>query len=107
MSELKNCPFCGGKAEYCDGSISCIKCKATIGGRSKLELFAMWGKRLPMDEHKARLNLEGMIRHNGTLSLCVDRYVYWNGHGKVVIEGAFTPDELEAIAWWVKNKKTS
>ena len=45
MSELKNCPFCGGEAEYCDGSITCTKCKATMGGSRKLELFAMWRKR--------------------------------------------------------------
>lgn len=32
MSELKNCPFCGGAAEHClgdDGPVICVECNAT------------------------------------------------------------------------------
>jgi len=43
--ELLDCPFCGGPSEYFEGNINCIKCKATMGDRSKKELYAMWNTR--------------------------------------------------------------
>jgi len=58
-----------------------------------------------MNEHKARVNLEGMIMSDNALSLNWARYVYWPGNDTIRIEGTFTTDELEAIAWWVKNKE--
>jgi hypothetical protein len=29
------------------------------------------------------------------------------GDGDVVLDGTFSPDELEAIAWWLRNKVTT
>jgi hypothetical protein len=58
-----------------------------------------------MDEHKARTNLEGMIRSDNMLTLCKERYVFWNGNNNVILDGPFTTDELESIAWWVRNKE--
>ena len=58
-----------------------------------------------MDEHKARVNLEGMIRANNALSICMERYLFWNGSDVLTLDGKFTTDELEAIAWWIKNKE--
>lgn len=59
-----------------------------------------------MNEHKARVILTQYIRCDNALSsIMMENYVYWNGQDKVVIDGKFTTDELEAIAWWIKNKE--
>ena len=34
-------------------------------------------------------------------------YAYWApGESRIVLDGAYTVQELEAIVWWMKNKST-
>ena len=51
MNELKNCPFCGGKAEYDEREISawCHKCGATIMGKYKIDVIQSWDIRHQAD----------------------------------------------------------
>jgi hypothetical protein len=35
--------------------------------------------------------------HNGV------QYLHWDGGATAVLDGDFTADELEAIAWWIRN----
>lgn len=63
-----------------------------------------------MNEEKAReilasVELElgalnsGSLNHRGTR----DEYISWSGDEKVMLDGKFTADDLEAIAWWMRN----
>jgi len=47
-------------------------------------------------------------RDNGILKqdkiYCLGRYVSWEkGDEKITLDGDFTPEELEAYAWWLRN----
>ncbi len=54
-----------------------------------------------MDEQRAREILAGSIDGKGLYSQCLD----WEyGDEKVEIDGEWTADELEAIAWWMRHK---
>lgn len=58
-----------------------------------------------MDEAKARALLEGFIQPDDILSSWVEgRHAYNMANGTVEISGQFTPDELEALAWWMRHK---
>lgn len=65
-----------------------------------------------MDEKTARKVLEesGFLHTNNRLE-ALGRYVSWSpAHGPDFVcldDDAFTADELEAIAWWMRNKRTS
>lgn len=59
-----------------------------------------------MDEKKAREILGSDIQDDESL-YCLGRYLYWNKdekNGDAVLDAEFSVDELEAIAWWMRNK---
>lgn len=62
-----------------------------------------------MDESKALAILTGkhIAASAGSMQGTVD-YICWvggRGGDKVTLDGRFTADELEAMAWWMRNKK--
>jgi hypothetical protein len=61
-----------------------------------------------MNEAKAREILKGMIFGDGSDGSLAyfDPYVSWTpGNSWAVLDGNFELDELEAIAWWIRNAK--
>lgn len=61
-----------------------------------------------MNEAKAREILGKMIsNHNVLISKEGQGYCYWCRTDRcdtVELDGHYTTDELEAIAWWMRNK---
>ena len=73
-----------------------------------------------MNEDKARSILNRSIREDGSLGDVGEGYVAWTTHTdktapkdsswnracakRATLDGTFTADELEAIAWWMRNK---
>lgn len=58
----------------------------------------------PMTEQRAREILGVSITANGSIYASVN-YVYWlPGDDKATLDDRFSADELEAIAWWMRNK---
>jgi len=58
-----------------------------------------------MDKIHAKKILEEAIMADNSLH-ALDWYLRWNLNDKdVVLDGQFTADELEAIAWWMRNTK--
>lgn len=61
----------------------------------------------PMDEEQARKILDDYIREDNRL-ISLNPYVYWQPFLKdifdIQLDGVFDIDELEAFAWWMKNK---
>ncbi len=56
-----------------------------------------------MTEEKAREILDGYIRRNDLYGF--DPHIlWWHGDDDVHINGNFTAEQLEAIAWWMRNK---
>ena len=56
-----------------------------------------------MDEEKARKLLGDSIKEDGLYSL--GWYLGWtHGDADATLDGSFTADDLEAIAWWMRNK---
>lgn len=59
-----------------------------------------------MTEAEVREILGSDIKPNGNLA-CTGRYLYWQfGHDFACLDADFSADELEAIAWWMKNAKS-
>jgi len=57
-----------------------------------------------MDEQKARAILGTDVQPDGSL-YCLGRYLnYVLGDETACLDADFTADELEAIAWWMRNK---
>lgn len=58
-----------------------------------------------MDESKAREILGDWIKADGHL-YGLGAYLSWHSlsANRATLDGDFTADELEAIAWWMKNK---
>ena len=59
-----------------------------------------------MDEKKARKILGDWIQGDETL-FCLGHYIAWPSCGdksEVCLDDKFHADELEAIAWWMRNK---
>ena len=59
-----------------------------------------------MDEKRACKILSDWIDYGDTL-FCLGHYVAWpsaGGKDHAVLDDEFTADELEAIAWWMRNK---
>lgn len=59
-----------------------------------------------MDEYTARRLLGKAIQPDGTLRSDFDSgddYIVWSEDGPVCLDGAFTADQLEALAWWLRN----
>ena len=55
-----------------------------------------------MDESRVKELLEEVIEDSGGLHQLSD-YINWRvGDEEVVLDGEFTPDMLEAIAWWMR-----
>ena len=59
-----------------------------------------------MDESKALKILQEMnaIRDNNCL-YNISGYLNWHGEETAILDGDYKPEKLEAIAWWMKNKK--
>jgi len=58
-----------------------------------------------MDKNKARKILAGTILANGDLD-SLDWYLSWEvGEENATLDGVFNAEELEAIAWWMRNIK--
>ena len=56
-----------------------------------------------MDEQKVREILGSDILENNGLYSC-GQYLSWTPGGKCTcLDGDFTAEELEAIAWWMKH----
>jgi len=58
-----------------------------------------------MTEEKAREILGDGIKPDN--SVCKSSpFIFWApGYDMATLDGGFSPDELEAIAWWMRNKK--
>ncbi len=60
-----------------------------------------------MDEKRARELLGIFVERDGGL-WSLGRYLAWPGAGGdkkyATLDAEFTADELEAIAWWMRNK---
>ena len=62
------------------------------------------GGRLEMDEKKAREILGETILPNDNL-FDLHNYIDWKTfQHDISLDGIFEPEDLEAIAWWMKNK---
>jgi hypothetical protein len=57
------------------------------------------------EKNEIKKILASYIQQDGSLSSNDDSYLDWNfGAEKITLDGRFTADELEAIAWWMKRK---
>ena len=58
-----------------------------------------------MDEATARAELGEAIQPDGSL-YSLGWYLNWgsDGSGIAILDGPFTLDQLEAIAWWMRNR---
>lgn len=63
-----------------------------------------------MDETSARKILENVIGVNGGLTGTLDAahdqsgFVFWlPGDAEALVDGKFTPEQFDAVAWWVRN----
>jgi hypothetical protein len=54
-----------------------------------------------MNEQKARAILGDVITDENSL---IGDYIDWSPGDMADINGIFSPDELEAIAWWMRKK---
>jgi hypothetical protein len=60
-----------------------------------------------MDENKARSILGDAIKEDNHIH-CLGHYMAWYpDEDKITLDCQFTADELEALAWWMKNKRHS
>lgn len=60
-----------------------------------------------MDESKARKVLGTAVLNDNRL-ISLGHYIYWNPERNadtVTLDSEFTMDEIEAIAWWMRNKR--
>jgi hypothetical protein len=58
-----------------------------------------------MNEERAREILKNHIRPNGGLRPD-NRYISWQpGEITITLDDYYTADELEAIAWWMRNNE--
>lgn len=57
-----------------------------------------------MTEDQAAEILKEAIKPSGGL-YNLGWYLDWSGQKTAVMDGEFTADQLEAIAWWMRNKK--
>ena len=57
-----------------------------------------------MNEARARVILGKRIRLDGGLSDDEEFLEFGPGDDVAVLDGLFSADELEAIAWWMRNK---
>jgi hypothetical protein len=65
-----------------------------------------------MDEKEARELLEGSIANPDQDDECYilqpggEKFISWmKGEKEIQLDGYFIVEELEAIVWWMKNKK--
>ncbi len=66
-----------------------------------------WSPRLvpEMTRERASKILRSYICENGNLAAS-NSYADWMvGLDTIVLDGRFTPDELESIAWWMRNTR--
>lgn len=66
-----------------------------------------------MNEKEARVVLgDGIVSDDGSLYKTSDGYISWSptdGDGTadtegITLDGRFTPSQLEALAWWMRDK---
>jgi hypothetical protein len=58
-----------------------------------------------MNEQRAREILDGAIQSNNALITVGDVIEYYPINSTAQLSGDFNADELEAIAWWMRNKQ--
>lgn len=59
-----------------------------------------------MNEEEARKILGKSINESGELTPHGEEYMFWyRDDGRIYLDGHFKPEELEAMVWWMKNKK--
>ncbi len=59
-----------------------------------------------MDEEQARKILSTWVQPDGGL-YCLGKYISWTpGEQSICLDDYFTPDELEAMVWWMRNTKS-
>ena len=59
-----------------------------------------------MNEETARKHLGAVIQQDGSLKDSEDNWIVWpvRPDGNVIcIDGNFTAEQLEALAWWMRN----
>ena len=57
-----------------------------------------------MNEESARTILGDMIQEDNSL-FCLGHYISWTvGDSEVVLDSSFSLEDVEAIAWWIRNK---
>lgn len=60
-----------------------------------------------MNEAEARKILGDAVRENGALGdtgeVYIDWHPTWTSLGTALVDGWATADQLEAIAWWMRN----
>jgi hypothetical protein len=87
-----------------DWSSACRYCGSMHGHLQSCIISKCKGVK-DMDEHKARELLGKGIQEDGSL-YNLSKYMCWNkGEEVAVLDGEFTADELEAIAYWMRDKK--
>ena len=57
-----------------------------------------------MDEIDARALLDGAVRRDNGLEQSTPFIRWYEGAKEVALDGRFTAAQLEAIAWWMRNK---
>ena len=58
-----------------------------------------------MDEQKAKAILGDAIGADESL-YSLGWYLFWDkGNDEATLDGKFTLEELQAITWWIENKK--
>lgn len=62
-----------------------------------------------MDENEARRLLSTHVKEDGELGMSYSgEYLNWRpGRKKITIDMELTVDQLEAIAWWMRNNSAS
>jgi hypothetical protein len=59
-----------------------------------------------MNETSARKLLDDTIQPDGSLKATDDNWIEWpvRAGGEIIsIDGSFSADQLEALAWWIRN----
>jgi hypothetical protein len=57
-----------------------------------------------MNEEKARSILGDAIHKDGVTLSCTGHYMAWSpGDKMITLDSEFTLEEVEAIAWWMRN----
>ena len=59
-----------------------------------------------MNEEPARRLLRRAIQPDGSLREMEPSWIVWPDGDRITIDGTFTAEYLEALAWWMSNNKS-